>query len=116
MAVPSVIGADMVRAHGHAMISTAVATLALAAASGHQATAPAAASAIAPTVNQAPKPAPTSASQRDFGLPKIGLCQRLRQMLCDTSRRTRSRSARPRRSPARAHDVASDDATGVCLP
>src|SRR4051794_3644144 len=37
MAAPSVIGADSVRAQGHATISTAVATLALRAASGHQA-------------------------------------------------------------------------------
>ena len=42
MAVPSVIGAESVSAHGHATMSTAVATVALAAASGHQAIAPAA--------------------------------------------------------------------------
>ena len=39
IAAPSVIGADSVSAQGHATISTAVATLALAAASGHHATA-----------------------------------------------------------------------------
>ena len=70
MAVPSVIGADSVRAHGHAMMRTAVATLALRTASGHHAMAPTAARPIAPTVNHPPKRADTSASQCVFGLLK----------------------------------------------
>src|SRR6476660_4964840 len=81
MVAPSVIGAESVNAHGHAMMSTAVATLTLALASGHQATAPAAARPIAPTVNHVPNPAPTTVNHRDLGLEKTGLFQRLARWL-----------------------------------
>src|SRR5262245_9165770 len=102
IAAPSVIGADSVNAHGHAMISTAVATLTLAPASGHQATAPAAARPIAPTLNQVPNWAPTPVSHRDLGLAKIGLFQRLARWLWETSViKRRRRTSVVTRPPAR---------------
>src|SRR5262245_28758495 len=116
MAVPSVSGAESVNAQGHAIIRTAVATLALAATFGHHAIAPAAASAIAPIVNQAPNRAATSVSHLDYVFEKIGLFQRLAKWLCDTARSTRSlRMSVVARPPARTTSP-SATGTGACSP
>ena len=116
MAVPSVMGAASVSAQGQAMIRTAVATCADIRASGHQASAPAAARASAPTTNQNPNAAVTPVSQSVFGLANTGLSHSSASRLCETSRAIASRSVPADHAAAGAARVSARDQRGRALP
>ena len=97
--------------------STAVATCARHPASGHHAIAPAAASATAPTVNQAPKRAETSVSQCGFGRGEDRVVPEAGEMAV----RHVAHDAQPQRvaddAAAGAHrSRRGATATGVCSP